>query len=181
MKTEDGGWTLLTHHMEDAYWVARPFFYLDYPQWALNSNYDQYLFVDQGKSFSDWVFSAHNWNNSGYNWYMEMLQFEGNVFSGISDPLTWARDQVRVNHLGLFMSWFELPKANFHSIQSTDICHVDGINKPNTYCHHKFWIDAKDFPSKKLMGFANRESYVGQYITDNRFVYDWKIYARKAV
>ncbi len=41
-----GGWTLLSHHMTDTYWVERSFYYLDYPAWALNAGFDQYLFVD---------------------------------------------------------------------------------------------------------------------------------------
>jgi len=56
MTTEGGGWTLIEQSYANAFWNSRPYYYFSYPAWAWDMGYNEYFFVDQGLSVTDWHF-----------------------------------------------------------------------------------------------------------------------------
>jgi len=104
------------------------------------------------------------------------------MFAGSSSLKPWSRDQVRADPLKFFPTWYEMPANTWKMLEKADACYEGGYNhapNENMQCTHKLYVDASGYPNSRLLGFTDRESYNGSTSGDNKYIFNWKIYARK--
>ena len=128
--------------------------------------YNEVLFAATPNHYLLYEQTAPNsWKSKGYNSWINYLELNGKKYI-VSPPSTNKWDQMAGQTV--------VPLSTFRNIGAVpDTCQYGTTNYKN-YCFYEFIFPAKG----KLTSFGDIESITGQWITDNKYNYDFSIYVR---